>query len=66
MKLKTRVEKGNLGGFFGRVICEMRDGRWLWSERSGVERVTREDAKSDAAWLFDLHKRANATMAKVD
>lgn len=60
MKLKTRVEKGRMGGFVGRVYCEMHNGRWLWSESSGRERVTRQDAKADALWLLDLHKRAGA------
>lgn len=60
MKLTTRIERGRLGGYHGRVICKMHNDRWLWSERCHVERVTRADAQSDAEWLKEQHRRANA------
>lgn len=44
-------------GFVGSVVCVLR-GRRLWSESSGIVRVNKDDAKSDAKWLRDQHEIA--------
>ena len=49
MAIQLHVRKKS-GGFVGSIACVIR-GRRIWSESSGIVRVTREDARSDAAWL---------------
>ena len=56
MQLHTRRK---WGGYVGSVVCVIR-GQRLWSESSGIVRVTREDARSDAAWLRKQHELATA------
>lgn len=52
MQLHTRKK---WGGYVGSVVCVLR-GRRIWSESSGIVRLTREDAKADAAWLCEQHE----------
>ena len=54
MQIHTRRK---WGGYVGSVVCVLR-GRRIWSESSGIARLTREDARKDGEWLRDQQQRA--------
>jgi hypothetical protein len=60
MAIQLRTRKTG-PGFVGFVVCIINKQR-LWSETTGIVRVTREDARKDAAWLRDQQLKAQALM----
>ena len=54
MQIHTRRK---WGGYVGSVVCVMH-GRRIWSESSGIARLTREDARKDGEWLRDQQQQA--------
>jgi len=58
MQVHVRKHK-SWPGYVGSVVCVLR-GRRIWSESSGVVRLTREDARKDAESLREWHALMNA------